>query len=60
VIAESAYFYRGGSQYALEFGVRYWDFETTHRPAVLPELKRANDFVHGLIGFRSEFDTNDQ
>ena len=60
VIAEGAYFYRVGSRYALELGVRYWDFETTLRPALLPEVKRANDFVDGFIGFRSEFDITDQ
>jgi hypothetical protein len=54
-IAEAAYFYRFGSQYALELGVRYWDFETTLRPELLPEASRANDFVDGMIGFRSEF-----
>lgn len=58
-IAEGAYFYRFGNQYALELGVRYWDFETTLRPALLPEASRANDFVDGLIGFRSEFDVNE-
>jgi hypothetical protein len=58
-IAEGAYFYRLGSQYALELGARYWDLETTLRPALLPEARRANDFVDGLIGFRSEFDVGE-
>ena len=58
-IAEGAYFYRMGDQYALEFGVRYLDFETTLRPALLPEAKRSSDFVDGLVGFRAEFDVNE-
>jgi hypothetical protein len=60
LIAEGAYFYRVGDIYALEFGARYWDFETTLRPALLPEATRTNDFVDGFIGFRSEFDINEQ
>ena len=60
LIVEGAYYYRVGSQYALEAGLRYWDFETTLRPALLPEVKRANDFVDGFIGFRSEFEMNDK
>ena len=59
LIAEGAYFYRLGPQYALELGVRYWDFETTLRPALIAELKRANDFVDGFIGFRSVFEVSD-
>ena len=60
LIAEGAYFYRIGDQYAVEFGVRYWDFETTLRPALLPSVKRANDFTDGFIGFRSEFDVSEK
>jgi hypothetical protein len=60
VIAEGAYFYRIGDQYALELGVRYWDFETTLRPALLPGVERTNDFIDGFIGLRSEFDVNDR
>jgi hypothetical protein len=58
-IAEGAYFHRIGQQYAFEVGVRYWDFETTLRPALLPEASRASDFVDGFIGFRSEFDVDE-
>jgi hypothetical protein len=60
LIAEGAYSYRVGNQYALELGLRYWDFETTLRPALLPEVRRTNDFVDGFIGFRSEFDINEK
>lgn len=60
LIAEGAYFHRIGDQYALEFGVRYWDFETTLRPALFPSVKRANDFVDGFIGFRSEFEVSEK
>ena len=58
-IAEGAYFHKLNQQYALEIGVRYWDFETTLRPALLPEASRASDFVDGLIGFRSRFDVDE-
>ena len=58
LIAEGGYFYRIGNVYSLELGVRYWDFETTLRPALLPEVKRANDFVDGFIGFRSELNVS--
>ena len=59
LIAEGAYFHKLNEQYALELGVRYWDFETTLRPALLPEASRASDFVDGLIGFRSKFDVDE-
>ena len=59
LIAEGAYFYRIGNQYALEVGVRYWDFETTLRPALLPEVKRSNDFTDAFLGFRSEFEISE-
>ena len=58
LIAEGAYFYRFGDQYAVELGARYWDFETTLRPALIAEVRRANDFVDVLVGFRAEFDFN--
>ena len=60
LIAEGAYFYRMGNVYALELGVRYWDFETTLRPALLPEVKRASDVFDGFIGFRSEFEISEK
>jgi hypothetical protein len=60
LIVEGAYFYRFGNEYALELGVRYWDFETTLSPAILPEVKRASDFADAFIGFRSEFDINEK
>ena len=58
-IAEGAWFYRINDTYALEVGARYWDFETTLRPALFPAVSRTNDFVDGFIGFRSGFDIND-
>ena len=60
LIAEGAYFYRMGNVYALELGVRYWDFETTLRPALLPEVKRASDVFDAFIGFRSEFEISEK
>jgi DNA-binding transcriptional ArsR family regulator len=58
LIIEGAYFYRLNNQYALELGARYWDFETTLSPALLPSVKRTRDFVDAFIGFRSELDIN--
>ena len=57
-IAEGAYFYRINETYALEAGARYWDFETTFRPELLPAIERSSDFVDAFIGFRAEFDVN--
>lgn len=59
LIAEGACFYRLGNQYSLELGVRYRDFETTLRPAILAEVKRSRDFVDAVVGFRSELDVSD-
>ena len=59
LIAEGAYFHKLNEQFALELGVRYWDFETTLRPALLPEASRQSDFVDGMIGFRSIFDVDE-
>ena len=59
LIAEGAYFYRLGSQYSLELGVRYWDFETTLRPAILAEVQRSRDFVDAFVGFRSELEVSE-
>ena len=58
-IAEGAYFYRINETYALEAGARYWDFETTLRPELLPAVERSSDFVDAFIGFRAGFDVND-
>ena len=58
LIVEGAYFYRVNETYALEAGARYWDFETTLRPALISEVQRANDFVDAFVGFRAEFDVN--
>jgi hypothetical protein len=58
LIVEGAYFYKVNEKYALELGARYWDFETTLRPAILPSAIRSSDFVDAFIGFRSEFDIN--
>lgn len=59
LIVEGAYFHKLNQQFALEIGVRYWDFETTLRPALLPEASRQSDFVDGLIGFRSIFEVDE-
>lgn len=58
IIVEGAYYYRVNETYALELGARYWDFETTLRPAILPSVIRSSDFVDAYVGFRSEFDLN--
>ena len=39
-------------RFALEFGLRYWDFETTLTPAQLPAARQTSDWTDGLIGLR--------
>jgi hypothetical protein len=38
--------------FALDFGVRYWDFKTKLTPAILPVVKRSTDWIDGFIGAR--------
>jgi hypothetical protein len=54
LIVEGAYFYRFSDTYALEVGVRYWDFETTLRPELLPQIVNDSSWTDAFIGFRSE------
>lgn len=58
LVLESAYFYRLNETYALEFGGRYLDIETTLRPALLPSVTRTSDFTDVIVGFRADFDIN--
>lgn len=39
-------------RFAIELGLRYWDFETTLTPAQLPAARQTSDWTDGLIGFR--------
>ena len=60
LMIETAYFYRLNETYALEFGARYLDIETTLRPELLPSATRSSDFVDAIIGFRADFELNAQ
>lgn len=54
LIIEGAYFYRWSESYGLELGVRYYDFESTLKPAVLPEASKSSDWTDGFVGFRAD------
>ena len=60
LLIETAYSYRLNETYALEFGARYYDIETTLRPALLPSATRSNDFADAIFGFRADFELNAQ
>lgn len=49
---EGAYFYRWTEKIGLELGIRYWDFETTLVPAVLPQVTSTSDWTDGFVGIR--------
>lgn len=58
MIVEGAYYYRWSDTFGLELGARFWDMETTLRPAVLPEVVGTSDWVDGFIGFRTDREIN--
>jgi hypothetical protein len=60
LIVEGAYFRRLSETFALELGARYWDLETTLRPAILPAVTTRADFVDAFVGIRSEFEISEK
>lgn len=58
LIVEGAYFYRFNERHAVEIGARYWDLETTLRPALFPEVKSTTDWTDAFVGIRTEMDIN--
>jgi hypothetical protein len=54
LIVEGAYFYRFNPKYALELGLRYWDFETTLVPAVIEKRVSSSDWTDAFVGFRMD------
>lgn len=58
-IVEAAYFYHWNATYALELGLRYWDFDTKFKPALLPNVENSRDWTDGLIGFRADSEIGD-
>ena len=60
LLVESAYYYRLNEIYALEFGARYLDIDTSLRPALLPPVDNSSDFLDAIVGFRADFDLNEK
>jgi len=60
LIVEGAYYYRWNERFALELGMRYWDFETTLRPEVLPQVVSSSDWLDGFAGLRVEGAINEK
>lgn len=38
--------------FAIDIGLRYWDFETTLTPSMAPAAERSSDWTDGVIGVR--------
>ena len=53
-IVETAYFYNWNETYGIELGLRYWQFDTTLKPAIVPKLEDSRDWTDGIIGFRAD------
>lgn len=60
LIVEGAYYYRWTEKYGLELGLRYWDFETTLQPALLPKVTGSRDWTDGFIGVRIDSAINEK
>lgn len=60
LIVEGAYYYRWTDKYGLELGLRYWDFETTLKPAVLAKVTASSDWTDGFIGVRIDSAINEK
>ena len=56
LILEGAYFRALGERHGIEFGVRYWDFESTLIPTVLQAATSRRTWTDGFVGFRATFD----
>jgi hypothetical protein len=50
-ILEAGYTHKGDGV-DVEFGLRYWDLDLEIQPALLPGLKRNQDWVDGFVGIR--------
>lgn len=56
LIVEGGYRRYTGDAFAIDIGVRYWDFETELTPAVIPAASSSRDWVDGFIGAHFESD----
>lgn len=52
LIVEAGYRRSITSRFAIDVGVRYWDFKTKLTPAVQPSVRRSSDWTDGFIGAR--------
>jgi hypothetical protein len=60
LIVEGAYYYRWNEKYGLELGLRYWDFESTLKPTVLPKVTGSSDWTDGFVGLRIDSAINEK
>ena len=52
LIVEAGYRRLITDKFAIDFGVRYWDFKTKLTPAVLSGVRRSSNWTDGFIGAR--------
>ena len=52
LIIEGGYRRKVSESLALDFGIRYWEFDTKLTPPLLPVVRRSTDWTDGFIGVR--------
>ena len=52
LIVEAGYRRSISAKFAIDFGIRYWDFDTKLTPALLPVAKGSTDWTDGFVGAR--------
>lgn len=52
LIVEAGYRRSIGENFAIDFGIRYWDFDTKLTPPVLPVVRRSTAWTDGYVGAR--------
>lgn len=52
LIVEAGYRRSIGDNFAIDFGIRYWDFDTKLTPPVLPVVRRSTAWTDGYVGAR--------
>ena len=52
LIVEAGYRRSINEGFALDFGLRYWEFDTKLTPALLPGVRSSTDWMDGFVGAR--------
>lgn len=52
LIVEAGYRRSISEGFALDFGLRYWEFDTKLTPALLPAVRSSTDWTDGFVGVR--------